>query len=115
MKCAFLLAILTVAFGPSLITRTVSTESYDASARSANELYSRNCASCHGNNGRSKTIKGKLKHARDLTDSAWQARVSDERIFNSITNGKGKMPSYSKKLTEQEIDSLVGYVRALKK
>ncbi len=115
MKYVFLSTILTVALGALLTTtRTVSSDSYNASA-SAAELYDRNCASCHGKDGRAKTIKGKLKHARDLTDSTWQARVSDERIFNSIINGKGKMPAYSKKLTEPQIDSLVGHVRALKK
>lgn len=79
------------------------------------ELYAKQCASCHGKDGRAKTIKGKLKHARDLTDSEWQAKVSDERIFNSITNGKGKMPTFAKKLSQEQIESLVTYVRALKK
>ena len=78
-------------------------------------LYSRNCASCHGRDGRAKTLKAKLNHARNLTDSEWQNRVSDERIFNSVMNGKGKMPGYGKKLSETEIDSLVNYVRSLKK
>jgi mono/diheme cytochrome c family protein len=30
-------------------------------------------------------------------------------------NGKGKMPAYGKKFSEQEINALVTYVRALKK
>ena len=79
------------------------------------ENYAKQCASCHGKDGRSKTMKGKLKHARNLTDAEWQAKVSDERIFNSIMNGKGKMPGYSKKLSEADIDSLVTYVRGLRK
>jgi mono/diheme cytochrome c family protein len=81
----------------------------------ATQLYAKNCASCHGNDGRAKTIKGKLKHARNLTDGEWQEKVSDERIFNSIMNGKGKMPVYAKKLSQEQIESLVTYVRALKK
>jgi mono/diheme cytochrome c family protein len=85
------------------------------SVRSAAEVYARSCASCHGRNGRAKTFKGRMKHARNLADAEWQSRVSDERIFNSIMNGKGKMPAYGKKVSEQEIDSLVSYVRALKK
>lgn len=87
----------------------------DAIARSAAELYARNCASCHGKDGRAKTFKSKFLHARDLTDAAWQENVTDERIFNSLNNGKGKMPSFGKKLSEQEIESLVTYVRGLKK
>jgi len=85
------------------------------SARSAAEVYAKSCASCHGRDGRAKTFKGKMKHARNLADAEWQTRVSDERIFNSIMNGKGKMPAFGKKITEPEIDSLVSYVRALKK
>ena len=84
-------------------------------ALSAAQLYTKQCASCHGKDGRSKTIKGRLKHARNLTDRDWQDKVSDERIFNSINNGKGKMPAFGKKISQEQIESLATYVRALKK
>ena len=83
--------------------------------RSAAALYKSYCASCHGNDGRAKTIKGRLKHTRDIADAQWQDNVSDERIFNSISNGRGKMPAFGKKLSEKEINSLVAYVRRLRK
>ena len=78
-------------------------------------LYNKKCAECHGKDGRAKSFRGKLSHARDLTDAEWQQRVSDERIYNSISNGKGKMPAFGKKLSEAEINSLAKYVRDLKK
>jgi cytochrome c oxidase cbb3-type subunit 3 len=81
----------------------------------ANSLFAKNCASCHGKDGKAKTFKAKFNGARNLTDSAWQASVSDERLFNSITNGRGHMPAWGKKLSEAEINSLVAYVRRLKK
>ena len=81
----------------------------------AAELFLSRCASCHGKDGKAKTFKAKFNSARNLTDSRWQTEVSDERIFNSITNGRHKMPSFGKKLSEPEINSLVVYVRALKK
>ncbi len=81
----------------------------------ANSLFVKNCATCHGKDGKAKTFKAKLNGARNLTDSAWQANVSDERLFNSITNGRGHMPAWRKKLSEAEINSLVAYVRQLKK
>jgi len=62
-----------------------------------------------------KLQRPRLNHARKLSDSEWQNRTSDERMFNSIMNGKGKMPAYVKKLSEQDIDSLVTYVRGLRK
>jgi len=78
-------------------------------------LYSKNCARCHGKDGRAKGLKAKATGARNLTDPQWQDRVSDERIFNSINNGKGKMPAYGKKLSDSEIEALLNYVRTLKK
>ena len=85
--------------------------------RPATQLYRRYCVSCHGNDGRAKTSKGKFSHARDLTDSQWQSDVSDERIYNSIMNGRnvrGNMPSFSNKLNDKEADSLVTFVRSFK-
>src|SRR5215204_1369629 len=88
-----------------------------ANERAASQLYRRHCVSCHGNDGRAKTSKGKFSHARDLSDAQWQADVSDERIFNSIMNGRnvrGNMPAFANKLNEKEADSLVEFVRRLK-
>lgn len=84
---------------------------------SAQQLYRSHCVSCHGNDGKAKTSKGKYSHARDLTDVEWQNDVSDARIFNSIMNGRnvrGNMPAFSDKLNEQQVNALVGFVRGLK-
>jgi mono/diheme cytochrome c family protein len=109
-----------------LILVCLSSFSFDVSAdretassneRTAPQLYRRYCVSCHGADGKAKTSKGKFSHARDLADAEWQAEVSDERIFNSIMNGRnvrGNMPAFADKLNENEINSLVGFVRRLK-
>ena len=81
----------------------------------ANALFVKNCASCHGIDGRAKTFKGRLKHARDLTNSHWQTGISDEHIYNSILRGNGKMPAFGKRLSKPEIAALVTYVRTLKR
>jgi len=83
----------------------------------ASRLYRRYCVSCHGNDGKAQTSKGKFSHARDLTDAQWQNDVSDERLFNSIMNGRnvrGNMPAFSDKLNEREVNSMVTYVRSFK-
>jgi mono/diheme cytochrome c family protein len=118
MKYVFLLVLFAMALGGAVAGRGTSgatLEPGNVSTRSAAELYTKNCASCHGKDGRAKTFKAKLNHARNLTDAEWQGRVSDERLFNSIMNGKGKMPAYAKKFSQQEIDALVTYVRGLRK
>src|SRR5258708_11879794 len=81
----------------------------------AKTTFDAKCSSCHGKDGRAKSLHAKHVHARDLTDAAWQGNVSDERLFNSISNGKGKMPDFKKKLSEDQIDALVRYVRQLKR
>jgi len=77
-------------------------------------IFNSQCAKCHGRDGRAKTARGRQTHTRDITNSEWQNDVSDERIFNSISRGKGKMPAF-KKLSDADIDSLVSYVRRLRK
>ncbi len=87
-------------------------------ARTAKQLYSKYCVECHGVDGRSKTSKGKYSHARDLTDGQWQDEVSDERLFNSIMNGRnvrGNMPGFSDKFKTKEAESLVTLVRGLRR
>ena len=86
-----------------------------ASDLSAGQLFSTYCATCHGRDGRASSSRARARHVRNLSDARWQYDVSDERIFNSINNGRGKMPAFSKKLTEAQVDSLVSYVRGLKK
>jgi mono/diheme cytochrome c family protein len=85
-----------------------------AAAPDAASLFNSQCAKCHGRDGRAKTTRGRQTHTRDIASADWQNDVSDERIFNSISRGKGKMPAF-KKLSDAQIDSLVGYVRRLRK
>lgn len=90
---------------------------FSMDAAPASRLFRRHCVSCHGKDGKAQTSKGKFSHARDLTNSQWQDDVSDERIFNSIMNGRnvsGNMPSFSNKLNEKEAESLVNFVRSFK-
>ena len=99
-----------VAFSARSIER-VSIEQANVDAKA---LFASECATCHGKDGQAKTFKAKFNHARNLTDAKWQAEVTDERLFNSIHNGKGKMPAFGKKLSDSQINALVAFVRTLK-
>ena len=77
-------------------------------------LFEKHCDTCHGKDG-GKTLKAKFTRVKNLADPKWQEEVSDEHIFNSISNGKGKMPAWGKRFSEPQIDALVSYVRKLKK
>jgi len=75
-------------------------------------LYRKNCQSCHLPSG-----VGEHHHKKDgipdFTDSSWKASANPETLFAWVKNGKGSvMPSFGKKLTDDEIRLLVRYVRA---
>ena len=106
---------LLVFFVGSLAFVTVAANNHNA--RSAPVLYRKYCISCHGSDGRAKTSKGKFSHARDLTDAQWHEDVTDERIFNSIMNGRnvrGNMPAFSDKISQTEAEALVSFVRRMR-
>lgn len=72
------------------------------------ELFKANCARCHGNNGEggkgpNLTTEGKKAKWKD----------SDEKIVKQIQKGGFFMPSFRKKLTDEEIRSIAAYVRDL--
>ena len=75
-------------------------------------LFKAKCAVCHEANGDATTAIGKNLKLCDLRSSDVQ-KQSDARL-NAITCcGKGKMPGYQGKLTDDEITHLVGYMRTL--
>jgi cytochrome c oxidase cbb3-type subunit 3 len=78
-------------------------------------IFVANCARCHGADGMSHTSMGEMTQAPDLTDADWQARRSAARMIASVTNGRGEMPAFKRKLSRQEIAAAVAYVRTLKR
>jgi mono/diheme cytochrome c family protein len=98
-----------------LVRTSASAAGANAYFDDAGSTYNAKCAECHGRDGRGKTAHGRRTHARDMTDGQWQNDVTDERLFNSISNGRNKMPSFKKQLSETQIDALVAYVRRLKR
>src|SRR5215213_7040564 len=85
-----------------------------AKAKEAKRLFKQKCIKCHGQDGAGHNY-GQIIGATNLTDPEWQQRVDDKRIINSIKHGRGQMPALGEKLTEEQITSLMLYVRTLKK
>ena len=83
----------------------------------AKVLFGERCARCHGADGRGRTALGQMLEAPDFTDEAWWggAERSGERLVRSITEGRGEMPAFGRKLSRREIGSLAEYVRGFRK
>ena len=71
------------------------------------ELFKEYCAKCHGEDGKGQTPKGKQLSARNFTDAEWQAEETDAEFIEAVTEGKDDMPPFGKKLTREQIESLV--------
>jgi mono/diheme cytochrome c family protein len=85
-----------------------------AFAQSGTDLYKAKCAACHGPDGKGATAMGKTMGLKDLGSADVQG-MSDADLMNMIANGKGKMPAYKGKLTDDQIGDMVKYIRSLKK
>ena len=62
---------------------------------------------CHGEDGKAQTPKGKQLKAQNFTDEEWQQQKSDKELIKIVTEGGMDMPAFGKKLTQEQIESLV--------
>ena len=83
----------------------------DTSAiQAGQEIYSRDCAVCHGADG-----SGGLPDTPDFTASETQAELRAEAGHNfcAVYAGKGVMPGFQDKLTNDEIWSVITYLGSI--
>jgi len=90
-----------------------------ASQARAKEIYTVDCAMCHGDNGNGKTdlAKGLGLSLHDWSDPKTLADKTDADLFNIIRNGKGSnMPAeVAGRAKDDEVWNLLIYIRNLYK
>jgi cytochrome c6 len=107
------LIVLTVAFAFAAVVT--------AKAADAKEIYTRDCAKCHGEDGKGQTKMGEKMGVKDFTDAKVQADMKDDVMAKSIkegskdAEGKTKMKAYGETINDEEIKGLVQLVRGFKK
>lgn len=77
-------------------------------------IFARSCSGCHGFDGSGVQRPGLTIKPRDLTDPAFQSKMSDEGLKDAIRMGKGQMPPFERLLDPHELDALVLHIRTLK-
>jgi mono/diheme cytochrome c family protein len=77
-------------------------------------VYLDKCAECHGQTGKGDGPQAKMYDPRPrmLTDTPHFATATDGELFYTISEGHKPMPSYKKKLTEEQRWQLVMLVRS---
>ncbi|GAA0526595.1 mono/diheme cytochrome c family protein [Rhizomicrobium palustre] len=88
-----------------------------SAAVDAGQLFTDRCSKCHGTDGKANTDIGRKAEIADFTSAGFKSRHSDADNKDIITYGSpdnAKMKAYKDKLSPEEIDALVAYIRNLK-
>lgn len=90
-----------------------------AGAADGKATYEKDCAKCHGKDGKGQTVMGKKLGAKDYTDAKVQEELKDDAAIKAIKEGYKKdgkeLMKPSDGLSDDEIKALVAYMRTLKK
>jgi mono/diheme cytochrome c family protein len=89
-------------------------------AAEAKETWEKDCAKCHGADGKGKTRMGERLGVKDYTDPKVQDAMTDADMTKAIKEGvkqegTTKMKAFGDTLSDDEIKALVKYVRDFKK
>jgi mono/diheme cytochrome c family protein len=82
--------------------------------KGAKAIYMAECAQCHGEHGKGDGPEAMMHSSApaDLTDAGHMKGITDGEIFYQISEGRKPMPSFKKRLTEEERWELVLFVRS---
>jgi cytochrome c553 len=91
-----------------------------ASAADAKEIWDKQCAKCHGKEGKGDTKMGQKLGVKDYTDAKVQAEMKDEAAIKAIKEGyKDKAGKTVMKpaegLSDDDVKALVTLMRGFKK
>jgi mono/diheme cytochrome c family protein len=92
----------------------------DAALKKAKATYDKECAKCHGKEGKGDTKMGKKLECKDYSKAEVWAKYKEDAGFKHVkegmkVDGKTKMKAFSSKLKDQEIKDLIAYMKTFKK
>jgi mono/diheme cytochrome c family protein len=83
----------------------------DQSPAPGQAVFKSSCSLCHGADGAGHTPTGKALQIPDLR-SAEARKLTDEQMIDVISKGKNqRMPEFGTKLSSEQIQTLVKYIR----
>jgi cytochrome c6 len=83
-------------------------------AQSGEATYKSKCAMCHGATGMADTGAGKSMKVKPVNDPEVK-KMSQADLIALTTNGKGKMPAFKGKLSDDQIKAVVDHYISLGK
>ena len=111
-------AVAAVACLATAVAALAQTPATPDAVAAGQQLYLKNCASCHGRNGQGGPGNDLIPAAPGLTGDKWDHGSTDQAIFDNIKNGIApdfNMVPFKDKLNDDEIRSIVAFIRSLDK
>jgi len=113
MPAERIVSIMCVATLLSVASAALSTPAFGADLAKGKSIYGEKCVKCHGEKGKGDGRKAAdlEKKPADYTDKAKMAKFTDEDLKKAVKEGKKPMPAFGKKLSDEEIDGVIAYIR----
>src|SRR6478736_4892446 len=98
----------------------LATAALSARAADGKAAYDKDCAKCHGADGKGETKMGKKLGAKDYTDAKVQAALTDDQAIKAVKEGlkdkAGKtLMKPAEGMSDADIKAVVAYMRTFKK
>jgi mono/diheme cytochrome c family protein len=110
VRCRSLIALVGLLLASSLVGFTQGKPTSNTAGSPTAVLFSLECAGCHAEDGHGfENMPG----MPNLRDRDFQKARTDEQFADSISNGKGLMPTFKLVLSSNSVRGLIAYVRTL--
>ena len=92
---------------------------WPAQADDPKAIYEKDCAKCHGADGKGQTKMGQKLRVKDYSDAKVQAEMKDDAAVKAIKeglkDGEKTLMKPAEGVTETDIKGLIAYMRSFKK
>jgi len=86
---------------------------FGADLAQGKKIYTDKCLKCHGEKGRGDGPRAYdlSKKPADYTDKEKMSKFTDADLRKVVKEGKKPMPAFGKKLSDEDIDGVITYIR----
>jgi mono/diheme cytochrome c family protein len=100
-----------------LLTVCAFAAGYTAMAADGAEVYAKNCAKCHGEDGKGKTKMGEKLGCKDYSAEAVKVEEGIKAVTEGLKDkdGKTQMKAFGESLSADEVKAAVEHLKSFKK
>ena len=108
-----IVSIMCVATLLSVASAAWVAPAFGADLAQGKKIYTDKCLKCHGEKGRGDGPRAYdlSKKPADYTDKEKMSKFTDADLRKVVKEGKKPMPAFGKKLSDEDINGVVAYIR----